>query len=66
MVTYGPDVGQVFRSGKIALAERHPEYALGFQDKTWWSRVTQPGRRAGWNQDYLKSSVCRCDSLTRP
>lgn len=21
---------------------RHPEYALGFQDETWWSRVKQP------------------------
>jgi transposase len=26
----------------IALAQCHPEYALGFQDETWWSRVTQP------------------------
>lgn len=29
----------------IALAARHPEYALGFQDETWWSRVTQPNLR---------------------
>jgi len=28
------------RDRLIALAERHPEYALGFQDKVWWSRVT--------------------------
>jgi hypothetical protein len=26
----------------MALAARHPEVALGFQDETWWSRVTQP------------------------
>ena len=30
----------------IALAERHAEYALGFQDETWWSRVTQPNLHA--------------------
>jgi len=42
MVTYGPAIGQVLRrGGKTAPAERHPEYALGFRDKTWWSRVTQ-------------------------
>jgi len=26
----------------MALAERHPDYVLGFQDEVWWSRVTQP------------------------
>ena len=26
----------------MALAARHPEYVLGFQDEVWWSRVTQP------------------------
>ena len=30
----------------MALAERHPEYALGFQDEVWWSRVTQPNLSA--------------------
>jgi hypothetical protein len=30
----------------IELAEHHPEYALGFQDEVWWSRVTQPNLRA--------------------
>jgi hypothetical protein len=24
------------------LAQKHAEYALGFQDETWWSRVAQP------------------------
>lgn len=28
------------------MAQRHPEYALGFQDETWWSRVTQPNVHA--------------------
>jgi transposase len=26
----------------IELAAHHPEYALGFEDEVWWSRVTQP------------------------
>jgi hypothetical protein len=30
------------RDRLIAVAERHPEYALGYQDAVWWSRVTQP------------------------
>lgn len=35
----------------MALAERHPEYALGFEDETWWSRVTQPNLHAWANPD---------------
>jgi transposase len=35
----------------MALAERHPEYALGFQDETWWSRVTQPTLHAWAAED---------------
>jgi len=34
----------------IALANRHPEYALGFQDEVWWSRVTQPSLHA-WAEE---------------
>lgn len=26
----------------MKLADNHPEWALGFEDETWWSRVTQP------------------------
>jgi transposase len=26
----------------IALASQHAEYALGFQDEVWWSRMAQP------------------------
>ena len=32
------------------MAEGHPEYALGFQDETWWSRVTQPSLHA-WAEE---------------
>jgi hypothetical protein len=34
----------------MALAGRHPEYALGFEDETWWSRVTQPSIHA-WAEE---------------
>jgi hypothetical protein len=39
------------RDRLIALAERHPEYALGFQDEVWWSRVTQPTMHAWADAD---------------
>ena len=32
------------------MAQEHPEYALGFQDETWWSRVAQPGLRT-WAEE---------------
>ena len=38
------------RDRLIALAGRHPEYALGYQDETWWSRVTQPSMHA-WAEE---------------
>lgn len=30
------------RDRLIALAARHPDWVLGFEDEVWWSRVTQP------------------------
>ena len=30
------------RDRLIALAEAHPDWALGFADEVWWSRVAQP------------------------
>lgn len=29
----------------MRLAQTHPEWALGFQDEVWWSRVAQPRLR---------------------
>ena len=34
----------------IALAETHPEWALGFCDETWWSRFERPAL-AGWSEE---------------
>jgi transposase len=31
----------------ISLAEERPDWLLGFQDETWWSRVARP-RMASW------------------
>jgi hypothetical protein len=30
----------------MALATRHPDWALGFVDETWWSRLAQPAMHA--------------------
>lgn len=32
----------------MALAETRPDWLLGFQDETWWSRLSRPGM-AGWS-----------------
>lgn len=34
----------------IALAETRPDWAVGYQDETWWSRVAQPALHA-WADD---------------
>jgi transposase len=34
----------------IRLVRSHPEWALGFEDETWWSRVAQP-TLAAWTAD---------------
>lgn len=34
----------------IHLATTHPDWALGFQDETWWSRFAQPQLHA-WSPD---------------
>jgi DDE superfamily endonuclease len=38
------------RDRLIRLAQTHPAWALGFEDETWWSRVTQP-RLHTWAPD---------------
>jgi transposase len=34
----------------MTLAEQHPDWAVGFQDETWWSRLTHPNAHA-WTAD---------------
>jgi hypothetical protein len=40
----------VDRDRLIALAETHPEWALGFCDETWWSRFERPALHP-WSKD---------------
>jgi transposase len=34
------------RDRLIRLAQRHPEWVLGFQDEVWWSRLARPAMHA--------------------
>jgi transposase len=38
------------RDRLIRLAEAHPDWALGYLDETWWSRLKQPALHA-WTAD---------------
>ena len=38
------------RDRLIRLAQRHPEWLLGFEDEVWWSRLAHPARYA-WQED---------------
>ena len=38
----------------IRLAESHPDWVLGFQDETWWSRLAQPNLHAWAGQEPLR------------
>ena len=39
------------RDRLIRLLRSHPEWAVGFEDETWWSRVAQPTLSA-WAEDH--------------
>ena len=38
------------RDRLIRLAQRHPDWLLGFEDEVWWSRVSFPALHA-WRDD---------------
>jgi transposase len=38
------------RDRLIRLAQRHPDWLLGFEDEVWWSRLAQPALYA-WQED---------------
>jgi hypothetical protein len=42
------------RDRLIRLAERHPDWVLGFQDEVWWSRLARPGLHAWSDGDPLR------------
>lgn len=49
----------------IELARAHPEWALGFQDETWWSRLAQPSLSAWADGDHplrlVEQTVAKAD-----
>lgn len=51
------------RDRLIRLAERHPDWALGFGDETWWTRVRQPSLHT-WTDEpcrLIEQSVAKDD-----
>jgi transposase len=46
----------------MRLAHVHPEWALGFEDEVWWSRVSQPAIRTWMDPD----QPVRLQELDRP
>lgn len=40
------------RDRLIRLAARHPDWALGFADEVWWSRLAQPALHAWAEEDH--------------
>jgi hypothetical protein len=41
----------------IRLADKHPEWVVGFLDEVWWSRLARPSLRAWSSGDPLKLHV---------
>jgi hypothetical protein len=52
------------RDRLIRLAQAHPDWVLGFQDETWWSRLALPALHA-WTDDQplrlVEQTVARTD-----
>ncbi len=42
------------RDRLIRLAERHPDWVLGFQDEVWWSRLARPGLHAWAGEEPMR------------
>jgi transposase len=63
MTSPDPDYAQkkARRDRFIRLAEKHPEWVVGFVDEVWWSRLARPPLRAWSAGDPLKLHV-----LSRP
>jgi transposase len=49
------------RDRLIALAARHPEWALGFEDEVWWSRLAQPRMHAWTDGPPMKVQLLKVD-----
>jgi len=49
------------RDRLIELAARHPDWALGFEDEVWWSRLAQPRMHAWTDGPPMKVQLLRAD-----
>jgi transposase len=49
------------RDRLIALAARHPDWVLGFEDEVWWSRVAQPRMHAWTDGPPMKVQLLKAD-----
>jgi transposase len=53
------------RDRLIRLAQRHPDWLLGFEDEVWWSRLAHPALHAWQDEDHplrlLEQTVARDD-----
>jgi transposase len=53
------------RERLMRLAQRHPDWLLGFEDEVWWSRLAQPALHAWQDDDYplhlMAQTVARDD-----
>ena len=53
------------RDRLIRLAERHPDWVLGFQDEVWWSRLARPGLHAWAGGEPLRLHEPPADAADR-
>jgi transposase len=49
------------RDRLISLAEKHPDWVLGFEDEVWWSRLAQPRMHAWTDGPPMKVHVLKAD-----
>lgn len=49
----------------IRLAERHPDWVLGFQDEVWWSRLARPALHAWAGDEPLRLHEPPADAADR-
>ena len=49
------------RDRLIELAARHPDWALGFEDEVWWSRLAQPRMHAWTDGPPMKVQLLKAD-----
>ncbi len=51
------------RDRLIRLAERHPDWVLGFQDEVWWSRLARPELHAWVDGDPMRMHQAEAEAV---